>query len=112
MISRFAIQLLLVMVLGAVGRLEASDMNAWVDRTQIGEGETVQLTLEVQGQVRGRPDTTPLGQDFEILGISTGSRVNIVNGRTDTRTSWVLTLTPRRSGTLTIPSLQVGNHRS
>ena len=87
-------------------------MNAWLDRTRIGEGETVQLTLEVQGQVSGRPDTSELEQDFEILGISTGSRVNIVNGRTDTRTSWAITLTPRRSGTLTIPSLQVGNHRS
>ena len=112
MIPRFAMHMLLVMVLGTVGRLEASDMNAWLDRTRIGEGETVRLTLEVQGQVSRHPDTTQLEQDFEILGISTGSRVNIVNGRTDTRTSWAITLSPRRSGTLTIPSLQVGTHRS
>lgn len=104
--------LLLCTVIGPVERAWAADMNAWLDRTRIGAGETVQLTLEVQGQVSERPDTAPLQQDFEILGLSTGSRVNIVNGRTDARTTWTLTLSPRRSGTLVIPALRAGKHRS
>jgi len=104
--------LLLVTVFGGVQRVWAADMNAWVDRTQVGEGETVQLTLEVQGQVNERPDTTPLEQDFEILGQSTGSRVNIINGYTDARTSWTLTLSPRHEGRLVIPALQAGKYRS
>lgn len=113
MIARFMMHVLLLFtVLGAMDRAGAADMNAWLDRTRIGEGETVQLKLEAQGQVSGRPDTTPLEQDFEILGMSTGSRVNIVNGRTDATTTWVLTLSPRRSGKLAIPALHVGNHRS
>ena len=113
MMARFSMRVLLLFtVLGAMDRAGAADMNAWLDRTRIGEGETVQLKLEAQGQVSGRPDTTPLEQDFEILGLSTGSRVNIVNGRTDATTTWVLTLSPMRSGSLEIPALQVGNHRS
>jgi hypothetical protein len=103
---------LLAALAGAVAAARAADVNTWLDRDRIGEGETVQLTLEVQGQASGRPDTAPLEQDFEVLGMSTGSRMNIVNGRTDARTTWTLTLSPRHSGRLTIPPLRVGNRRS
>jgi hypothetical protein len=90
----------------------AADVNAWLDRARISAGETVQLKLEAEGQVSGRPDTAPLETDFEVLGMSTGSRVNIVNGRTDARTTWTLTLSPKRSGRLTIPALRIGGSRS
>lgn len=103
---------LLVAIVCAVDVVWAAEVNAWLDRTRIGEGETVQLTLEAQGQASGRPDTAPLEQDFEVLGMSTGSRVNIINGRTDARTTWTLTLSPKRGGTLTIPALRIGDSRS
>ncbi|MDH3527734.1 MAG: BatD family protein [Gammaproteobacteria bacterium] len=103
---------LLVAILCAVDVAWAADVNAWLDRTRISAGETAQLTLEAEGQVSGRPDTAPLETDFEVLGMSTGSRVNIVNGRTDARTTWTLTLSPKRSGRLTIPALRIGGSRS
>ena len=104
--------LLLFALLGTAQRAGAADMHAWLDRSRIGEGETVQLTLELQGQVNERPDTTPLEKDFDVLGISSGSRVSIVNGRTDVRSTWTLTLSPKRSGALPIPALRVGVHQS
>ena len=100
-----ALVVLLLTLIGVAERVQAADLQAWLDRTRVAEGETVRLTLEAQGQVSGRPETAPLEQDFEVLGMSTGSRLNIVNGRTDARTTWTLTLSPRRSGTLTVPSL-------
>jgi len=110
--ARIAMLSVLLMLMGTTVGAWAADMEAWLDRSHIGEAETVQLTLEVQGQVSGRPDTTPLEADFDVLGISTGSRMSIVNGRTDARTTWTLTLSPRRSGTLTIPALRVGSLQS
>jgi hypothetical protein len=113
MIPRYAgIVALLVAIVCAVDVAWAAEVSARLDRTRIGEGETVQLMLEAQGQVSGRPDTAPLEQDFEVLGLSTGSRVNIINGRTDARTTWTLTLSPKRGGTLTIPALRIGDSRS
>ena len=106
------IMTLLTVLLGSISVARAADVNAWLDRTRIAEGETVQLTLEAHGQVSGQPDTTPLEQDFEVLGLSTGSRVNIINGRTDARTTWTLSLSPKHGGTLTIPALRVGGSRS
>lgn len=90
----------------------AAGVEAWLDRTRISDGETVQLTLEVAGQVGDRPDTTPLEKDFEVLGVASGSRMTIVNGRSDARSSWTITLSPRHPGTLTVPALRVGTGQS
>jgi len=103
---------LLAVLLVSVTSARAADVNASLDRTRIAEGETVQLMLEAHGQVSGRPDTTPLEQDFEVLGLSTGSRVNIINGHTDARTTWTITLSPKHGGTLTIPGLRIGGSHS
>ncbi len=103
---------MLLLTFWATAVAGAAGINAWLDRTRVAEGETVQLTLEAQGQVSGQPDTAPLAQDFDILGQSSGSRLSIVNGQTDARTSWTLTLSPKHGGTLTIPALRVGTAQS
>jgi hypothetical protein len=114
MMAAFFRYMFLLLALGAaaVKVAGAAEVDAWLDRTRVAEGETVQLTLEAQGQVSGQPDTTALQRDFDILGISTGSRISIVNGRTDARTTWTLTLSPKHGGTLRIPALQVGSGSS
>lgn len=89
-----------------------ADVNAWVDRSEIADGETVVLTIVASGQRGAEPDTAPLESNFEILGTSTGSQVSIINGRTEARTTWRLTLLPRRTGKLTIPALTIGGERS
>jgi hypothetical protein len=92
--------------------LVQAELSVRLNRDQISLGETVQLQVEAQGQVSGSPDTGPLEQDFEVLGIASGSRVNIINGRMEARSTWTITLSPKRSGTLTIPVLQVAGEQS
>jgi len=89
-----------------------ANLAARLDRDRIAEGETVQLIVEANGQVSGRPDTRPLEKDFEILGVASGSRVNIVNGRMDARTDWEITLAPRHGGRLIVPPLEVDGEHS
>lgn len=87
-------------------------LTAHVERDHISAGETVQLLVETDRQVSGWLDTRPLEKDFDILGNISGSRVNIINGQVDAKTTWTITLAPRRSGTLTIPSLEMNGERS
>ncbi|WP_292986582.1 BatD family protein [Nitrosomonas sp.] len=84
-------------------------LTAQLDRDRITEGETVRLIIEASGQVSAMPDTRPLNQDFEVTGTMSGSRVNIVNGKMDSRTTWTISLIPKRSGELTVPPLKVNN---
>jgi len=101
---------LAVLLLGMVlaGQALAQALTARLDRTQITEGESVRLLLSVSGDTQGRPDLGPLETDFDILGQSQGSRVNIINGHGSSTHEWQLVLMPKRSGELTIPALQVG----
>ncbi len=104
--------LIFLLLLGALRVSQAADVEAWLDRNRIAEGDTVHLTLEAQGQVSARPDTAPLEHDFDILGMSTGSRISIVNGKSEARSSWTLALSPKRSGKLRIPALSVAGATS
>lgn len=76
-------------------------------------GDTLTLTLSSDsGGNSGRPDLSPLQQDFEIAGTGTSSQFSMINGRTSSRTEWQIRLIPRRSGELTIPALQASGDRS
>jgi hypothetical protein len=103
--------LLLLLVCAAVG-LARADIKASLDSPQITVGDTVQLTLEHDGGASGQPDLTPLQQDFDILGTSRSTMVELINGSASEKTQVVLTLAAKRSGRLTIPSLAWDGQRS
>jgi hypothetical protein len=110
MTRRFCFVLLLVL---ATAWLPANAaLRAWVDNPTVGPGETVQLTLAHDGNSGTRPDLSPLKQDFDILGSSTSTSLQIVNGSASSTTQLELSLAPKRSGQLTIPSVTWGSDRS
>lgn len=82
---------------------------AHLDRPVMREGESVQLVIEGND---GEPDFSVLEDDFEILSSSKSSHVNIINGRMDARTRWIVTLIPTRDGDLTLPAIRVGNEET
>lgn len=83
-----------------------AEITATLDRDQIGPGETVQLTLLHNGQTDTQPDLSPLKQDFEIVGRSSGSSIQIINGKMDSQVQVNLTLLPKHQGKLHIPALE------
>jgi hypothetical protein len=108
---RFAplILLLLCVVAGTAAR---ASVRAWLDNTQIAPSDTVQLTLAHEGQTNSRPDLTPLKQDFDIVGSSTSSSLQIANGRVSSTVQLELSLAPKRTGQLTVPSVTWGSDKS
>ncbi len=105
---RFAPLLLLV----AAGMPANAALRAWLDNTEIAPGDTVQLTLAHDGQTGSRPDTTPLKRDFDVVGSSTSSNMQIVNGKVSSTTQVELSLAPKHAGKLTVPSLTWDSDRS
>ena len=102
MMRRFLFVLALAMV--AVLPAHAA-LRAWVDNPQVAPGETVRLTLAHDGQTNSRPDLGPLKQNFDIVGSSTSSQVQIVNGKVSSTVQLELSLSPKHGGPLTIPSI-------
>lgn len=89
-----------------------AQVTASLDSAQIAAGDTVQLTLEHDGSTSGQPDLSPLEQDFDILGTSSSTSFELVNGSASEKTEVVLTLAPKMSGHLTIPALSWDGERS
>ncbi len=82
---------------------------AWLDRDRIAMGDTVTLNVESD---QGAPDFTPLRTDFDLSGQTSSRQVEWSNGSMQQRNLYGVALTPRRSGALVVPGLQVGSVRT
>lgn len=75
--------------------------------------ETFQLVVEAQGVSSSEaPNWQSLEENFSLLGTNHSQQMSIMNGQTSSVTRWVTTLAPKRTGTFTIPSIQVGSASS
>ena len=105
-----------VFLLGLLWSLAAQaepTLQASVDRTRLEAGETLELTLESQDVTQfGKPDLRTLEPDFEVRGTRQLNSLHTLDGETRASTRWIITLLPRRSGSLRIPELQLGQSRS
>ncbi len=82
---------------------------ASINRSIISENETILLIVKTQDMSTDQINLSVLETDFEILGTSQSSRIQLFNGGRSSNKQWSITLAPLRSGTLIIPSLTVGN---
>jgi hypothetical protein len=88
--------------------VQASALEASLDRNRVAEGEVVVLTVRADGGVDGTPDFAVLANDFDLVNQGQSSRMQFINGRSSSWREWHLTLAPRRLGTLQIPALRLG----
>lgn len=76
-------------------------------------GDTVQLTLTLENaNSQTLPDITPLEANFTIIGTQQSRSYSVINGKAHSRNQWIILLTPKKQGLLTIPPLQIGNEVS
>lgn len=84
-----------------------------VDRNRIALDETLTLSIIREGgSFLSTPDLSPLIEDFQILGRNQSSQTQIINGQASSSTELRITLAPKRSGELTIPSLSIGKQKT
>ena len=100
--------LLLLQVLSPALSISAQ-LKAVPDRTRVGLDESFNLELRADGSLDGDPDLSLLEQDFELLGRSQSSQMQIINGDFSRTTVWSLTLMARSAGIKAIPALCVGS---
>ena len=93
--------------------LWAQSVKAYVDRNPVMADETLRLVIEAEGVSSSEePNLQLLEENFALLGTSHSQQMSIINGQTSSVTRWVTTLAPKRTGTLTIPAIQVGGRSS
>jgi len=87
-------------------------VTARVDRNTVQISDSFRLILESDQSVAESPDFSPLQEDFDILGTSKSTNINLINGKFRRSSTWVLDLMARREGALTIPAVIIGREFS
>lgn len=103
---------MLFIALAAAMNIQAGTLSAATDRTHIGDGETLLLTIKYDSSTDEEPDTTELETQFTILSRNTTSSIQIFNGNASRNTTWHYELLPKKTGTLTIPSFGINGDNS
>ncbi|CAA6825425.1 MAG: Oxygen tolerance [uncultured Thiotrichaceae bacterium] len=86
----------------------AAKASVWATPTVMTPDEPFTLTVSVEGASAGRPDLSVLKKDFQILSQKNSSAISVINGSTNIKNSWAITLLPKRKGKLTVPAIKVG----
>ncbi len=90
----------------------AGRFSAQVNTQTVAMSEVFQLTLSTSDGGNQSPDLSVLEKDFRIVGVSTSMSTRITNTGISKQKSWIVTLSPKRTGTLTIPAIALGNDSS
>ncbi len=80
-----------------------------VNPAVIAMDETVTLTISLDSVTLDSPDLSVLKDSFQVLKKTNASSLHSEKGVTLIRKNWVLTLLPKKKGSLIIPSIKIGN---
>ncbi len=86
-----------------------AEVNISLNKKTITDGDTVQLTIEYNGDDGKKPDISSLQQDFQIVSRGSSNYVNFINGQLSQLQKWTLELSPRKTGKITIKPIKIGN---
>ena len=87
-------------------------LQARVDRNPVAVDESFTLTLQGSGGSGGDPDLSVVQHDFEVLGQSKSSSIQIINGHSSQSSQWQISLMARHAGQLVIPAISAGGQSS
>ncbi|MEM7098257.1 MAG: BatD family protein [Pseudomonadota bacterium] len=106
---RSLIALLMFAIICTAATSVQAAVSASLSEQIIDELETVRLTIRAsQTRQTESLDLTALEIDFHVMGTNTSSQYSFVNGRERSWVDYQITLQPKRTGDLTIPSITVG----
>lgn len=103
---RPVILLPLLLLFACIRAFGGDTLVASVDRDRLAVNETLELTVEWRGAARSQPDFSALEHQFEVLGTRQSSQTSMSGVNVDTVTRWHLTLLPKETGELIIPSFR------
>ena len=91
-----------------------AEVTVSIDRAEIYENESFTLSIQLDdtSYLGKGPNTDILLQNFELLGQSKNISSRIINGRSEKRTVWQLTLKAKQPGVITVPALTVSGEKS
>ena len=88
-------------------------MTAQIYPTKATLDDTLRLTITVDNTHTQRtPDLTLLQKDFNIVGTQQSLSYSFINGQSEARAQWIIILSPKKIGNITIPAISLGTDKT
>lgn len=86
-------------------------VSAFVDRNPVALDESLTLTVESDSG-GSQPDFSVLKNDFDVMGQSSNTSIQIINGQASRKLQWQVGLLPKHAGEIQIPAFDVDGEQS
>ena len=111
--GNFLVSTLAWLMLLALSPYALAALEAKVERTDLALGDIVALTvISDAGEDLNQLNLQTLSRDFEMLGQSSSSNMQIINGSVSRTTTLRIDITPKRQGIFSIPAFTLGPART
>lgn len=112
-ITLFSILTVLISLASPIANAQVTQANAAVDKNPAMADESVVLTVTAIGDAdRNDFDPSLLADNFVVGRTSVSSQTRVVNFQTSSSITWTTILIPRKQGTFTIPSFNIGGQQT
>ena len=88
--------------------VHAAEININLDKNAMSEGDTLNLTIDYNGNSDENPDLSALQQDFQIVSNYAARQINYINGTLTQTKRWSIGLKPLKTGKITIKPITLG----
>ncbi|WP_133129903.1 BatD family protein [Legionella yabuuchiae] len=105
-------QCFLLIFLSVWVSVAVAEITAQIKPDKIQYGDTFHLIITSDDQQPALPNLTPLQKDFRIVGTERAMSYTVINGQPKSISQFIVLLMPKTTGTLTIPSLKIGNQQT
>ena len=107
-----SLKILIIFVALSIQPVQA-ELIARLSSNYIDELESVQLTIRATDtRAVEELDLSSLEKDFQVINTNTSSQYQYINGREQSWVDYQITLKPRKTGSLLIPGIKIGNSKS
>jgi hypothetical protein len=89
-----------------------ADVKASLKQNTVYDGDPVTLLIETSQNTNAKPNLSVLSEYFQVLGTSTSSQINVLNGQRSYKKTWTVNLQAKKKGEITIPSILIGNEKT
>ena len=105
-------KLFTLLLLVLLGNPVMADVSAHLNQNTFYEGDQITLNIESTMNTKAQPDLSVLEKNFRVLGTSTSSQINILNGKRSFKKMWIVELQPKQKGAIQIPAINIGNEKT
>jgi len=111
MVTRI-VSFLLIVYLSTISCAALASAKTTVDRTQLGQNETLELVIEVDEPTTGQPDFSLFPKALQVIRSSAFHHSSIINGVASINSGWRVTIKVTEAGIVTIPSLDINGEKT